>query len=451
MATILNENDAIIEQIRDIYCNATPSLLRNLIEKHFIPSQEEKQKNAEIPTPVKLVDEMLEKVPEEFWKTPHKVLEPCCGKGNFVLGIFDKFYKGLAELYEDEIERCRVIITECLYYADITELNVFITTEILKCHVQSYCGLEYEEWGFEFNSNVGNTLELDIKKKWCMEGFDAVIGNPPYNSSGNTGTGNTIWQDFTKISLEKWILKEGLLVMVHPPGWRKPNTDKGKYYKLYEIMCIKNQMVYLEIHNTKDGLKVFGCGTRYDWYVIEKKGNYIKTIVIDENGLKQKINLKEYKWLPNSNILEIKKILAFNDNERCPIIYDRTSYGSDNKKHISKIKNEEYKYECIHTIPLSGIRYIYSKVNDKGHFGIKKVIFGDNGLNDVIIDITGKYGMSENSMAIQIENIEEGEQLKKALLSKKFKNIIKSCIMGNFRIDWRLFKEFKKDFWKEFL
>ena len=85
MKTILNENEIIIEQIRELYCNANPVLLRCLIEKHFIPSQEEKQKNAEIPTPVRLVDEMLDKVPEDFWLVPHKVFEPCCGKGNFVL------------------------------------------------------------------------------------------------------------------------------------------------------------------------------------------------------------------------------------------------------------------------------------------------------------------------------------------------------------------------------
>ena len=132
-------------------------------------------------------------------------------------------------------------------------------------------------------------------------------------------------------------------------------------------------------------------------------------------------------------------------------MYSRSNYGSDNKKHISKEQNDIYKYPCVHTIPLSGIRYIYSSINDKGHFGIQKVIFGDNGLNDVIIDMKGDYGMSENSMAIQIDNGEEGINIKKALLSHKFKDIIKSCIIGNFRIDWRLFCDMKKDFWKEFV
>lgn len=448
MNNIIDNNAEIVNNIREIYSIAPTNKLRKLIEKHFIPTNDEKKENAEVPTPVKLVDDMLNSTPLKFWKTPHKVFEPCCGKGNFVLGIFDRFYKGLEEMYPDEIERCRVIMTECIYYADLTALNVFITTEIMKCHVQSYCGLD--ELDFEFNNYTGNTLELDIQDMWNIKGFDMPCGNPPFNSSGDTCTGNTIWQNFTKKALNEWLLPNGYLLFVHPPGWRKPNTEKGKFYGLYNLMCVDNQMLYLEIHGIKDGQKVFNCGTRYDWYLIEKTNQYKHTIIVDEDGKHNEINLCELSWLPNSKIDLIQKILA-NDNEACSIIYNRSNYGSDNKKYISKKQNEEYKYPIIHTIPLSGIRYIYSSINDKGHFGISKVIFGDNGLNDAIIDMEGKYGMSENSMAIKVDNIEEAINIKKALLSNSFKEIIKSCIIGNFRIDWRLFKEFKKDFWKEFI
>ena len=92
---------------------------------------------------------------------------------------------------------------------------------------------------------------------------------------------------------------------------------------------------------------------------------------------------------------------------------------------------------------------MYSSINDNGHFGLSKVIFGDNGLNDVIIDNLGSYAMTENSMAIEVTD-DEGMCLQKSILSKEFSSFIKSCIIGNFRIDWRLFTYFKKDFWKEF-
>ena len=78
----------------------------------------------------------------------------------------------------DNIERC-CVITDCIYYSDITPLNVFITTELMKCHIRSYCGAE--DVDYEFHSNIGDTLTLNSKVKWGLEGFDAVIGNLPYD------------------------------------------------------------------------------------------------------------------------------------------------------------------------------------------------------------------------------------------------------------------------------
>ena len=422
MSSIIDTNDEIVNNIREIYYSAPADKLRGLIAKHFIPSNEEKKKNAEVPTPVKLVDEMLGTIPLSFWETPKKVFEPCCGKGNFVLGIFDKFYEGLSQLYSDNEERCQVIITECLYYADITPLNVFITTEILKCHVESYCGLE--DLDYRFHEHVGDTLKMD------MNGFDAVIGNPPYNSCGNTGTGNTIWQEFTKKALIKWLVPNGYLSFVHPPGWRKPNTERGKFTKAFELMTSQNQMLYLEIHGIKDGQKTFHCGTRYDWYLIEKRTCYNNTDIIDEEGCKISLRLDEMTWLPNSNILKITRILAKNDCEKCPIMYDRTSYGADKKDRISTKQTDEFKYPCIHTTSKNGVRYMYSKVNDRGHFGVSKVIFGDSGIYNPIIDMEGNYGMTQHSMAIQVDNLEEANNISKVVESEQFNTIIQRIQTG---------------------
>ena len=449
MNNIIDNNAEIVNNIREIYSIAPANKLRELIEKHFIPTNDEKKQNAEVPTPVKLVVDMLNSTPLEFWKKPQKVFEPCCGKGNFVLGIFDRFYKGLEEMYPDEIERCRVIMTECIYYADLTALNVFITTEIMKCHVQSYCGLD--ELDFEFNNYTGDTLELNIEDKWNINGFNKIGGNPPYNSSGDTATGNTIWQDFTKKGLNEWLLPNGYLLFVHPPGWRKPNTERGKFTKMFDLMTKQNQMLYIEIHGIKDGQRVFNCGTRYDWYLIEKTNQYKNTIIVDEDGKQNEINLSELSWLPNSNILEINKILAKNDDERCPIMYDRTAYGADKKDRVSSKETPEFKYPCVHSTPKAGIRYMYSKVNDRGHFGVSKIIFGDSGIYKPVIDMEGKYGMTQHAMAIQVDNLEEVTCISKVIESDKFNKIIQSCLYSSYAIDWNIFKEFKKDFWKEFI
>ena len=213
MKTIITKNQEIINNIREIYSIAQSKKLRELIEKHFIPTSDEKKQNAEVPTPVILVDKMLDSVSIEFWKKPKKVFEPCCGKGNFVLGIFDKFYNGLAEMYPDEIERCQVIITECIYYADITALNVFITTEILKCHIQSYCGID--ELEFEFNNYTGDTLELDIQEKWNIHLEDiSVIMNSPYSTDPSKPDTKPLYNKF----IEKFIDCK-LLLSVNPSRW----------------------------------------------------------------------------------------------------------------------------------------------------------------------------------------------------------------------------------------
>jgi hypothetical protein len=77
----------------------------------------------------------------------------------------------------------------------------------------------------------------------------------------------------------------------------------------------------------------------------------------------------------------------------------------------------------------------------KGILVFLKLFLADNGLNDAIIDMKGEFGMSENSMAIKINSLNEGLNIKNTLLSNKFKDFIKSCTFGNFRIDWRLFSD----------
>jgi len=215
-------------------------------------------------------------------------------------------------------------------------------------------------------------------------------------------------------------------------------------------MTQENQMLYLSIHGIKDGKQTFYCGTRYDWYIIQHKSKYTTTIVNDENNNKIVIDMNKFHWLPNYNIDTIQNILAEENKEKCIIIFDRTNY-EPRKKWMSKIKTDEFKYPCIHSTPKKGIRYMYSSVNNKGLFGVSKVIFGESGIYNSVIDIDGMYGMTHGAMAIKVCNLEEAKFIKKAIESEKFNKLIKSCMYSSFRIEWNLFKYFKKDFWKEFI
>ena len=78
----------------------------------------------------------------------------------------------------------------------------------------------------------------------------------------------------------------------------------------------------------------------------------------------------------------------------------------------------------------------------------KKVIFGESGIYNPIIDIDGKYAMSQGAMAIVIDNINDGEKLSKFLSSIVFNKIIKACLWSSFRIEWGMFKDLKKNFYE---
>ena len=399
-----------------------------LVDRYLIPQELEKKINAEVTTPYKLRQEMLDKMPVEFWSSIKKVFEPCAGKGGFILDIIDRFMIGLEKDFPDQKIRYKTIVEECLYFSDINPTNIFI------------CKLLIDPCSeYKLNYYEGNTLDLDI------DGFDAVIGNPPYNASGNTGTGNTIWQDFTKVSLNK-LKKGGYLLFVHPPGWRKPCYKKSQLNGLFKLMCRDNEMLYLSIHGVKDGIHTFKCGTKYDWYLIKKSSNNNTTLIKDEENVMTRIDLNKLDWLPNYNIENVVKLMSY---DGLKVIMDSSYHAA--RIYVNNQQTDGYKYPLIHSTPIKNIRYKYSSINNKGHFGVKKVIFGEAGINHVIVDIEGKYGMTQGAIGIVITDREEGENIKKALLSNKFKSLLKSCMWGNFRIDWKLFTYFRKDFWKEFL
>jgi hypothetical protein len=284
--------------------------------------------------------------------------------------------------------------------------------------------------------------------------FDVGLGNPPYQKTqvakGKRGGGETLWDKFVIKTLNDVVKEGGYLCFIHPTLWRKPQSEKSSSREVNKLMMSK-QIHYLEMHNTIDGMKTFEAGTRYDWYVMENTEIYKPTIINGEDRINVEVDLRNYKFIPNFNLDFFNKLLPTNNNEETVgIIFNRTNYGTD-KDWVIDTLDETHIYPLIHSTPKGGTRYKYSSRNDKGHFGIPKVIFGDSGIYDVIIDMNGEFGMTQHSMAIQVTNLEEAENIKKVLLSKKFTKFLETCMWSNFQIDWRLFSYLKKDFWKEFL
>ena len=445
MKQVSRLNPKLLDTIKGLYKkNSSLKQIREQLEKLLLPSDKEKNERGFVITPSSLAEKMVSKIPISFWGKIHPTLDPCCGYGIFPLLVFELFNKHLT--IHNKEKKVRTIIEKCIFFSDISSYNVKITKQLLQFHCDKVVGKKVE--GLKFNCWVGDTLKMDYKRK-----FDLVVGNPPYQqeqkNSGKKGGGDLLWNKFVTLSIE--LLKpNGFLVFVHPSGWRKPESEKSKYTGLFDLMTKKNQMVYLSIHNTEDGMKTFQCGTRYDWYLIEKKPKYKDTDIQDEKGKMWILNLEKWKFLPNSDFNVIKKILTKGKEKSCDIIYNTSNYET-RKNYVSSKESKEYKYPLIHSTPKSGIRYMFSKRKDLGHFGISKVIFGETGINNPVLDMKGKYGMTQHAMAILISNKYEGIEIQKALESKKFQTLLNACSWSNYQIDWRMFKYFKKDWYKQFL
>jgi len=290
------------------------------------------------------------------------------------------------------------------------------------------------------------SLDFDIKT------FDIIIGNPPFNASqeasGKKGGGDSLWPDFVEKSLSL-LNPKGYLVFVHPSAWRKPDKKDSDDSTLFKKMSRECQIEYLEIHSKPDGLKMFGVQTRYDWYILKNVPCFKKTTIKDETGKIQNIDLRKWDFLPNCYYGEVNRLLS--NKNPLNVIYSRNQFGTD-KDWTKETESKEYKYPLIHSTPIGEPRFYWTNTktppvkNEVEMFGQKKVVFGESGMNEVILDIDGKYGMTQGAIGLEIENKKQGILYKKALESEGFERILKALNFGNFRIDWRIFLYFRKDF-----
>lgn len=414
--------------------------LMELVDSYLKPSNTEKKMLGEVFTSLKLVEEMLDKLPVEVWSNPHlKFLDPANGMGNFPVILVKKLMKGLEEWQPDPELRLKHILENQIYVCELQSKNMFI-----------YLQLFDSENKYKLNFHRGSFLDEGfddvMNEEWGVRKFDLIVGNPPYQDSPKSKisktSGSVLWDKFVNKSIT--ILSNlGYLVFVHPSIWRKPINSKTKIIDILSIFK-KFNLIYLEIHDVKDGMKTFNAGTRYDFYCFQKSEKYNSTIIKDQLGNIINIDIRNINFIPNK---EIDKVMSLIGPDRITVIFDSSYHAS--REYISNVKDKKNIYEVIHSTPKSGPRILYSSLNNKGHFGIPKVIFGEAGINNVIIDINGDYGMTQGAIGLVIEADDDPILMKKVIESKEFGDIINSCMWSNFRIDAKLFMLFKKRWYRD--
>ena len=261
-------NKQIQMRKQKLYNINEPDKLLEFINDNLKPKDVEKKIRGEVFTPMKLVGEMLDTLPKEIWKNPNlKWLDPAAGMGNFPVAVYMRLMEGLRNVkgYENEEKRRKHILENMLYMVEIDKTNVFMMRKI-------FCGKIYKLNIFE-----GSFIEDKVYTKeeiYNNNGFDIIVGNPPYNQGGVGKGGGVFWKYFVDKSF-KILNNDGYILMIHPTGWRKPtsiNASAGDIWELFK----KYNLMFLKISDIK-----IPSFPRVDYYVLNKNTKQQDTEVIN--------------------------------------------------------------------------------------------------------------------------------------------------------------------------
>jgi hypothetical protein len=421
----------------------------DIYRTHLTPRFYEKKNLGQVFTPFSMIDDILDQIPIEVMTDPNSTfLDPSAGMGGFLVVLYKRLMTSLAKKIPNKKKRHVHIITNMLYAAEITKNNVALMRKIFGDGLHIYCG---------------DSRFMDLKKDLhIMNGkVTVLIGNPPFEKQQKKEVakqgGHNLWTEFVELSLTKWLLPDGYFGMVLPPGWRKAMDDKSRSSGLWKLMTVQTTPCWVVMYDTKETKKIFNDAVtiRVDLVVIKNtKNKGFKTIIRDTDGKIFSYNLQKLPFLPNANLNKYWRHVLTNKEKDAIGVMNSSFYHSTRDDRVSRKKQGTFKHKVIHAIHADGDPvYLYVNQRDKkGGFGVSKLIFnGYGGWNQPILDLEGKYGMSEVVFGIPVASTEEGREMFRFFQNQKvmehFQNDM-NWSTSRPKIFWNMFQNIKKDFYQ---
>lgn len=288
---------------------------KNLIE--FIKRYEGLSKSeskifGEVFTAQALIEEMLDTLPKEVWSNKDlKWLDSCVGIGNFPGAILQRLMVGLEKEIPNEEERRKHILENMLFMGDISTKNLFLLYQLFDANNE-----------FKLNVFRGDFLsekfDNHMKNIWKLDGFDIIVGNPPYNDEkGLEGGGKNLYSKFIDKIL-KIIKENGFVSIVTNAGILK-STDNNRNNILDKLLS--GNLYYLNINECKKHFPGVGGAMIFCYFTFENNQKYEKTRVVSQINKNTRIyddivSFEGLNWIPRiSTKLSLSIIKKFMNNQ----------------------------------------------------------------------------------------------------------------------------------------
>lgn len=306
----------------------------------------------DVPTPLRLVGEMLDDLPEEVWSDPYlKWLDPACGKGGYLLTIAQRLMNGLKEWEPDDHKRYAHIFGNMLYGCDILDKNIMALLYLADPESKY-------ETHFTCCDYLSATFTDMLKKTWNIKRFDIVIGNPPYQKNADAE------KTMTVPVYDKFVRKSTKLsdktMFITPSRWFTGAyglEDMRKYMSAQgHVRFIKHYDRSSDVFGKEANIK---GGVSYFLYDIDHTG---PTLL---NGTS--VHLSAYDVVPTSlkkeDIEHIARVEKHIELSKCKLLSD-ICYGASyfgietNDKRLSRVPTETHTVPCFVSLAKGGKHYL---------------------------------------------------------------------------------------------
>jgi len=330
-----------------------------------------------------------------------RILDPCCGNGNFPLVVWNKLRPHHAE--ED--------IFNTLVFRDMNEIRLRNVQNIFR----------------------GN-FELDVAQEDFFEAenaaYDLICYNPPYakilENGKRAAKNHTLVRDFTQKAL-KLLAHNGYLAFIIPDNWMSL-ADRNIIVK--EVT--DQQIIWLNIHGAKKWFPK--VGSSFTWLVLKKispdtaKQPFVVECTLRGKKYTSTLDSQQRDFIPLLYTKEVQSILSKTieaDNEKFKIQTSSDLHKYTKANLISKERDEKHPYRLIHT-PRQTVWASRPHKFQQGH----KVFISTTDKYKVFID--ADCGMTQSIAFILCQDKAVAQQIKKQLDHPLYRFLNNICRWGNF-------------------